>query len=153
MKATLTLIILLCLTAAGAHADWKPWEPFVGAWRGKGTTALGRYDAAVTWKKDLGGRILVRRNVTRYEGRPSHEDLLIVRADGTLADYYDNEGHVIHYACTVDGSRVVCTSTDPGPCFRLTMEPRGQDRYGTRFEIASPGTDEFKVYVEGDLTR
>ena len=91
---------------------------------------------------------------------PSHEDLLVLypEAGALRADYFDNEGHVIHYRATManDGKNATFVSEPaPGaPRFRLSYALLAEDRVRVRFEIAPAGQpDGFKTYVEGTVRR
>jgi hypothetical protein len=68
----------------------------------------------------------------------------------TRADYYDNEGHLIRYAVTVDKGRFVFLS-DPvagQPRFRLTYMIEKPGALKLTFEIAPRGTPEaWKPYI------
>jgi hypothetical protein len=79
----------------------------------------------------LQSRIIVRTNYADYAAtneRPAfrHKDLMIIYCDeaqNLLADYYDSEGHIIHYCGQVNReNEVVFTSipTTSNPRFRLS---------------------------------
>ena len=87
----------------------------------------------------------------------AHGDLLYVYAEsGRLrAIYFDNEGHVIHYAVTSPRANAVAFVSDaavPGPQFRLEYELKDKVMSG-RFLIRMPGEPEFKSYLEWSGTR
>ena len=98
-------------------------------------------------RPELGGKVLVRRNLSG-----AHEDLMVIDPDG--ADYWDNEGHVIHYTVTADGKSAVFLSKEdaPGPRYRLTYVSTGADTVSIKFEIAPPGKP-FQLYLEGKARR
>src|SRR6185312_5181994 len=87
--------------------DWSAWQPLVGEWVADPTPdgATGGSSFAL----DLQKRVLVRKNVADYpKTKQRHDDLMVVYQQGgaTRADYWDNEGHVIHYVATVgDGGK------------------------------------------------
>src|SRR5262249_44579660 len=84
---------LVCL-----HAESFESLAFLqGQWSAEGGSFILR--------PELDGKVLVRHNKS---GR--HEDLMVIY--GSRADYWDNEGHVIHYAVTADGKSAVFLS-DP----------------------------------------
>ena len=66
------------------------------------------------------------------------------------AIYFDNEGHVIHYAVsTPDASTVIFISeaSPSGPQFRLAYELKGSVMRG-KFQMRMPGQAEWKSYLE-----
>src|SRR5260370_1217123 len=76
----------------------------VGEWTGEGSGKPGQGSGSFSLAPDLEGKILIRHNRADYpaaNGRPaiSHRDLMVVyvEANEPRADYYDTEGHVIHY--------------------------------------------------------
>jgi hypothetical protein len=137
-----------------AGPDWEPMRGLLGTWQGNDPArhTTGRFTLA----PDLGGKILVRRNVDDTpQGR--HEDLMIVfRTPGGLrASYYDNEGHVISYAITATADRVELISDDVAgaPRFKLSYDIHGADELAIDFAIAMPGSTEFKHYTGGTVHR
>jgi hypothetical protein len=101
---------------------------------------------------ELDGKILVRRNHSQPAGAKAHEDLMVIHPGG--ADYWDNEGHVIHYAVTADGKSAVFLSREDGagPRFRLTYVSTGANTVSIKFEVAPPGKP-FQTYLEGKAQR
>src|SRR5262249_17039698 len=96
------------------------------------------------------------------KGRPAekHEDLMVIYPEpGSRhfrADYYDSEGHVIHYSVAPNDSGLVfvSSSSSPGPRFRLTYALAENKTVGVKFEIASPGkASQFRTYLEGTVRR
>ena len=79
--------------------------------------------------------------------------------DGLHAEamYFDNEGHVIHYAATwaSDGRSLVMLSfpEDGAPRYRLTWSFAGLDKLALKFDIAPPGSTAFASYAGGVLQR
>jgi hypothetical protein len=70
-----------------------------------------------------------------------------------LADYFDNEGHVIHYSvsASADGNSVTFLSDEaaPGPHFRLTYRKVNENTLTGSFEIARPDKPkDFLKYLE-----
>lgn len=153
--------ILPAVTQQGAPLpDWKAFQFLIGDWVGEGSGSPGQGAGGFTFALELQGRVLVRNNRTEFparQGRPAaiHDDLLVVyqEKDGIKAVYWDNEGHVIHYAVSFapDKSLVFVSGKMPGaPCQRLSYRNLGNDGLGIRFEIAPPDKpDEFKVYLDG----
>ena len=157
MKASLVAAgIMLCSAQAFAQpalpaADWSAWQPLVGEWVADASPdgAVGGFSFAL----DLQKRVLVRKNVADYpKQKVHHEDLMVVYQDGaaTRADYWDNEGHVIHYSVAVsDGGKkyVFLGEAQPGkPRFRLSYTLTSPTKVALSFEIAPPGR-EFKPYI------
>ncbi len=137
----------------------------LGDWVGEGSGAPGEGTGRFTFERSLAGNIVVRRSHSEYpaaEGRPAtvHDDLMVLYPDGRQirADYFDNEGHVIHYtAAFVYATGVVVFDSDATagqPRYRLTYTPLSKDRVSIVFEIAppdKPGT--FAPYVKGTARR
>jgi hypothetical protein len=159
--AALALVAAL-LAAEPSRAGPDPLQALSfleGTWSAEpdATGAAGRFSLA----RELDGRVLVRRNRLEMPARGDrpagvHEDLLVVWPEGGAlrADYWDNEGHVIHYAVepTSDGVRLV--SIGPGPRFRLTYVQVDKGLVEVRFEIAPPDKPEaFAPYLSGRARR
>lgn len=130
--------------------DWKPLQFLIGTWAAQPDPDSG----GTTFVQDLQGRILIRRNFS-LTGGSRHEDLMIIRYDGSTkayrADYLDNEGHIIHYRIDVSAEgRLVFISSAPDnePRYRLTYKASGGDTVDGVFDIAPPGqTREFRTYL------
>ena len=147
---------------APAADPFAPLRFLVGRWQGEDAKGVpGKGSGEFTLRPELGGKVLVRRNVADYpaqNGRPAvhHEDLTTVYPErGELkALYVDNEGHAIHYtvAAAPGGDGAVLLSEGPGPRFRLSYLKQGADRIAIRFEIAPPGKD-FATYLEAGARR
>ena len=133
-----------------------------GEWgSGEGGGVPGKADAgACSFTPDLDGKLLVRRSFADYPasgGRPAlhHEDRMVIYAEnGALkADYWDSEGHVIHYGVETAGDTAIFTSLPaPGPRFRLTYRKRSAVSLDLTFEIAAPGKD-FAPYLHATLLK
>jgi hypothetical protein len=169
-KVVALALVLLAAGSARAESKPDPWSAFrflLGEWVGEGDGAPGKGSGSFTLTPDLGGKVLVRRNRAEYPaagGRPAsvHEDLMVIHPSkhgrGTRAVYFDNEGHVIHYAVTpAEGGSGLTFLSDavPGePRFRLTYTKGEADRVALKFEIAPPGKPEaFKTYIEAQVRR
>jgi hypothetical protein len=99
------LFALVCASAGSAALEppgptWGGWKGLVGNWVAEEGPAAGSFSFAF----DLDGRILVRHN--HAEGRAaggraasSHRDLLVLYPEAAVirGDYWDKEGHAIHY--------------------------------------------------------
>ena len=162
------LCVLGLLAAIGARAQgtdevWKPFQFVMGDWVGAGAGKPGEATGGFSLKPDLGDKILVRRNLNQYPDRDggarvTHEDLMVIYpAQGGSpfrAEYFDNEGHVIHYKVTIGENRLEFLSDGPaaGPRFRLTYERKPDDTVGIDFAIAPPN-QEFHPYLTGTVKR
>ncbi len=168
LLAGLVVSVLLCATGAIAQTippEWKALDSLTGSWAGDGGGAPGQGSGAFSFHSDLQGRILMRTSFAEYpatKDRPAfrHDDLTIVYREGsdTKAIYFDNEGHVIHYAVSAspDGHKILFVSDlQPGaPRYRLTYEKTGENAVHLTFEIAPPGhPDEFRTYVQAAAHR
>jgi hypothetical protein len=147
---------------------WKDLRFLIGEWTGEGGGgSVGPGMGAYSFLPDLGGKILVRRNVADYpaaNGNPAvhHEDTMTVylEADGKVPEaiYFDSEGHVIHYALEVDAAarmvRFVSPALQGQPRYRLTYRESGKDLVAGLFEVAPPGKPEaFNKYMEWTARR
>jgi len=159
-------MLLLTCTVAGqaqqnASPDWSKWQFLIGSWNAAGRGEPGEGAGGFSFAFDLQKRVIIRKSHTDYPAagnRPAfaHDDLMIVYLLGAQfrADYYDNEGHVIHYAIEFSGDGRTCTLvsdlTAAQPRFRLTYSQMKANEVAIKFEIAPPNDPEkFKVYVEG----
>src|SRR5262249_48896292 len=127
--------VLLFATLAAAEPDpFGDWAPLLGTWEARAGEAKGGFSL----ERGLGGKVLVRKNHAEYpaqKDRPAavHDDLMVVYPEGgaTRADYYDSEGHVIHYRVTLEPAqkRVVFLSDAQAgaPRFRLSYDYSGKD--------------------------
>ena len=153
--------LLLSLLLAASPDAWKDFAPLLGEW-----VADKQPDGATggfTLEPAVQGRVLVRRNTADYpksKDRPAshHEDLMVVFHEGgaTRADYFDNEGHVIHYAVTIRDrtARFVSVPSPGAPRFRLTYDWSGANGVNITFEIAPPNSpDAFHPYIRATAHR
>ncbi|MBI1791899.1 MAG: hypothetical protein HYR60_30600 [Acidobacteria bacterium] len=161
---TLTLALLL-LGSLSATDRWDPLRFLIGDWAGAGTGQPGEGTGSFSFRLDLDRKILVRKNRASYPATPqrpafSHEDLMVVypepAGDKLRAIYFDNEGHVIHYAVASSADSVEFLS-DPapaGPRFRLSYRRTGPGKLALKFEIAPPGKPEaFSSYIEATASK
>lgn len=162
------VVLLSTCTVTPVRAEEDAWADFrflIGTWVSEGRPEEGSGRFAL--EPDLGGKILVRRNVAELpaaKGRPAnkHEDLMIVYREpggkSFRASYFDNEGHVIQYAVSSLPDKkglVFLSNPEPsGPRFRLTYTKCEADKVAVKFEIAPPGkAEQFKTYLEGTVRR
>jgi hypothetical protein len=159
-------IVLLSLVALPGQkpADvWAPIEFLLGDWVGEGGGGPGQGSGEFSFRKDLDGKVTIRKNYAEYpatKDRPAlrHDDLMIVYpSSGSLrAIYFDNDGHVINYSLQGAADSVVFLS-DVAPAsqrFRLTYERVSADAVSLKFEIAPPGKpDAFATYIQARVRR
>ena len=110
-----------------------------------------------------GGTALLRRDRTELfstDGKPrtSFEQVMLIYPEGGAlhGDYFDGT-HVIHYvSATIDPGKSVTfnTAATPGPPrFRLTYTAKGADGLTVKFEMAPPGSAEFRTIASGEARR
>ena len=166
VKLTLIAFSFSLLTSGHAKpADESGFEllqPLFGEWIASGETQLGTGQGGFSFRPELNGRVVVRRNVAEYQGGKAagtrHDDLMIIFREGTAAAlraiYFDSEGHVIRYDLSfpAEGKAVFeSESSQPGPKYRLSYSLDGKVLTG-KFEIAIQG-QEFKTYLEWKAQR
>ncbi len=167
----LPVILLLLVTAAVAQElpkdKWGDWQPFLGTWEGAGAGSPGQGSGSFTFLPELQGAVLVRHSYAQYPAtkeKPAyrHDDLMVIYPDPSSkkmrADYWDNEGHVIHYLVELaDGGRRLAMTSDPaqpGPHYRLTYVKTGDNDLKLTFEVAPPAApDKFAIYIEATARR
>jgi hypothetical protein len=167
MRPLLCSILAFPVLALAASSD--PPDPFAGLHflAGEWTaTRSGKTDeatsASFTFARDLGGKVLVRRNHAEYAPRSGekegvvHDDLMVVypEAGSLRAVYFDNEGHVIRYAISTGDGRAAFESESgaPGPRFKLEYERREDGSLAIAFSIAPPGKA-YRPYLSGTAQR
>jgi len=149
-------LLAAALLCAQSKPNWESWQFLIGDWVGEGTGEPGSGTGGFKFELQLDRQILVRQNHAEYpatQNKPaySHQDLMVVYPEGSTwrAVYFDNEGHVIHYAAEFrpDGG-VTFTSTEPasGPRFQLTYTKSAPNKVGIEFAIAPPGKP-FTPYI------
>jgi hypothetical protein len=137
----------------------------LGEWVGEGDGLPGQGIGGSKFYLDLQDRICIRTNYAKFEAtkeRPafSHDDLMVIYQEaGTVrAEYFDNEGHVIHYtaAFSENSNALIFTSESKPtePRFRLTYQKEPDEALKLKFEIAPPGKPEaFSTYIESKLKK
>jgi hypothetical protein len=152
---------------ADKPADWGAAQYLIGDWIGEGGGAPGQGGGSFSFKPDVQGKILVRKNRAEYPASKDraafvHEDLMIVYRDTPEASpraiYFDSEGHTIQYEVQAppDGHAVVFVSAaEPSaPRYRLTYTRVDQDHLKIKFEIAPAGhPEQFASYIEASARR
>jgi hypothetical protein len=161
LLACLSALGMLLTPSAALPPDWSAWRPLAGEWVADVDPKDGA-TGAFSLVPELQGHVLVRRNFAQYpKGHPRagrHEDLMVVYHAGpaTRADYYDSEGHVIHYGVTVEGRRFLFVSDLAAgqPRFRLTYVLTSPSTVALTFEVAAPGKpDAFAPYITATAHR
>ncbi len=134
---------------------WAPVSFLIGEWEATGGGIPGASTGSFSFTPELGGRVLIRRNLSESPGG-RHEDLMMLYGEpqvGLRAIYADDEGHVIHYAVSrSEGPASVEFLSDalPGaPRFRLSYRMNPDSTVSISFDIAPPGSERFKTYVTG----
>ncbi len=143
--------------------QWKRWDFLLGEWEAEGGGQPGQGTSTFSFRVELEGKILVRKNFNDYpatKDRPAihHEDLMVIYPDTdgkrTRAIYWDNEGHVLLYTAELSADGDTLTELSDlllgAPRFRLTYTKGKDGALAVRFDIAPPGKpDAFSTYVSG----
>ena len=133
------------------------WTVLAGEWV---SDDAGQAKGTCGFHFDLDGKVMVRTNrAERTVG--VHKDMMVIYQsaadDGTLANYWDNEGHTIEYSAnwSADGKTLTFLSkAGGGPRFRLIYQVIDADDMKVSFEIAPPGAgNAFKPYTSGKIRR
>ena len=152
---------------AVAQSGAEP-DPFAALAFLEGTwTATSRGAGNVTghyvFRRELDRHILARHAAADSCNGPAgfdcdHGDLFYVFEDGPGAPlkaiYFDNEGHVIHYAVMTPSSNTVefLSEPAPGPRFRLLYTRTGTEMSG-KFQMQMPGQATWNSYLEWSGSR
>ncbi len=143
--------------------NWQALEFLVGDWTGQGGGEPGTGTGGYSFRPELDGQVLVRHSHSEYPNDKTgtvqkHDDLMIVYRESPgeplRAVYFDSEGHVIHYTVTTQPGTAVFESdpTQPGPRYKLSYRSNEKAVDG-KFEIAAPGTSEYKSYLTWASTK
>jgi hypothetical protein len=131
----------------------------LGRWDGVGGGAPGQGAGSATFASGLQDHVIIRDSFAEYPASSTtsavrHDDLMIIFPDaggGIGADYYDSEGHHIHYAVTVPAPQEAVFQSDTvsgAPRFRLTYKLGPAGHLQGEFAIAPPGKpEEFARYL------
>lgn len=145
------------------HSDpFQPISFLLGTWEARtinnpSVTAVGAY----TFQSELNGHVIARHSIgdaAKCKGPADfnceHGDMLYIYADAPNqplhAIYFDNEGHVIHYAVTAltpTSAEFLSDAQLPGPQFRLFYELKDTVMHG-KFQMRMPGQPDWKSYLE-----
>jgi hypothetical protein len=145
-----------------AKADsWAGIRFLLGSWEAKttGGVAQAQVSASYSFRLELRDHVLARHSRSGSCSAPDdfdcqHSDLLYVYPAGTGAAleaiYFDNEGHIIHYAVSTPKPGTVVFLSDPaqpGPQYRLSYTFLAGVMSG-QFEMKMPSQTEFTSYLE-----
>jgi hypothetical protein len=165
MNALRRLLPLVFALSLGAQTSPQPadaWQHLnflQGTWQAKtGEGSAGKVTGTYTFARELKGHILARHSIAAGCTGPEtfdceHGDQFYIfeeRPGQPLkAIYFDNEGHVIHYALsTPDATTAIFLSEPgPGPRFRLIYHLEHAVMSG-KFQMQVPGQDDWKSYLE-----
>jgi hypothetical protein len=156
-------LISVCQFVTGqlTNSEWTKWNHLIGEWVGEGNGEPGKGNGSFSFKTDLNGKIIMRKNHTVFpESEKSkeliHDDLLIVyhQAEGAPEEalYLDNEGNTIKYMVSYAEKAIILTSEKSAdkPRFRLSYETIDAKTVIVKFEMASPqAPDQFRIYLAG----
>jgi hypothetical protein len=148
--------------ALSAPAD--PWNALAfleGTWDAhtQAGSAGAQGNGTYAFESELKHHVLVRRSGSAACKGPAnfdceHSDLLYIYQETEnqplKAIYFDNEGHVIHYAVSTPDSSTamfISEASPSGPQFRLVYELKDHVMWG-RFQTRLPGQVEWKSYLE-----
>jgi hypothetical protein len=147
-------------------ANWNSCKFLLGEWIGEGGGNVpGQGEGGSKFYFDLQDRILVRTNYSVFPATKdrlafTHNDLMIIyqESGATRADYFDNEGHVIHYTAEFSKDQDILTFTSEikpsEPRFRLTYLKEPGNKLRLKFEFAPPGKPEaFAMYIEAVMKK
>jgi hypothetical protein len=154
-------------SAQKAAGNLDPLKFLVGDWIGEGGGEPGQGTGGFSFREDLQGKILVRKNYSEYpatKDKPAyrHDDFMVVYYDDTSSSfravYFDNEGHHIEYRVQVAEDGKSCTMESApsagAPSYRLTYNAAEAGRLKIKFEIAPPGIPaQFKPYIDATARR
>lgn len=156
------LAVLLTLAAPARADDLSQLRFLLGEWTAVDSAAgeSGRFAFTLA----VQDHVMLRANEATYAAtsqRPAsrHDDLMVIYPDGgsLKADYFDNEGHVIHYAVQPRGADAVVFvsgAKTSEPRYRLSYSMGADGVLEGTFEIAPPGSaSAFKPYLSWKARR
>jgi len=144
---------------AAEPSELKPFGFLVGEWVASGSGQPGASSGIAVFARGLQDQVILRNSYAEYppaDGRPAsrHDDLMViysVSGVGARADYYDSEGHVIHYILTspAPGQAVFLSEAHAGePRFRLSYTLEANGVLNGEFAVAPAGAqDAFQTYL------
>ena len=167
VTAPLLFATALSSLAQSPAVDWGPLNFLLGDWVGEGSSEVGQGTGGSSFSLDLQKRVMVRRNRAAYRATKDrqtyvHDDLMIIYRDSEKgpfrAIFFDNEGHVIHYAIQVspdeNSFQFLSDALPNRPRFRFTYTKSGPNILDINFEMAPPGKpDSFSQFIGGRIHR
>jgi len=140
---------------------WMGLRFLLGSWEAKttGGVAQAQASAGYAFRQELRDHILARHSRSGACSAPDdfdcqHSDLLYIYPAATgqtfEAIYFDNEGHVLHYAVSIPKPGTAVFLSDPaqtGPQYRLSYNFLDGVMSG-QFEMKMPGQTDFTSYLE-----
>lgn len=158
-----TLVTFPCLAQNASVPSADPLKALAfleGTWDANvQANAAIKQAGTYSFGRELNGHILARHATSDPACKApadfdcAHSDLLYVFQDAPgsalKADYFDNEGHVIHYdvSMTAPNSVMFLSAPGPGPQFRLSYELTAGVMTG-KFQMHMPGQSEWHTYLE-----
>ena len=174
-KSTIVIqvFILLLFACSGIFSQnnpgdttWSQWQSLIGTWKGNNSGEPGQGEGYFTFGFELNGNVLIRKGHTVFPGHENqpariHDDILVIYKDTSAvpdkADYFDSEGHVLHYYITYNGNSTIVLTSIPvkdNPVFRLTLIKMDNLTTDIKFEYAmQKNPEDFKIHVEGVVTK
>ena len=137
----------------------EPLTFLLGEWEAAGGGQPGQGTGTAAFARSLQDRVIIRTSYAEYPASKTapasrHDDLMVIYAgegERIRADYYDNEGHIIHYTVTaaVPGeASFVSDAISGAPRFRLSYKLGADGLLKGEFAIAPPGKpDTFARYL------
>jgi len=156
--AAVSMILAASVAQAAALADLEPYTFLLGKWPSVGSGQPGQGSGAAEFTLSLQDRVIMRSSHAEYPAtsdkpKSRHDDFMIIYATSPAhvrADYYDSEGHLIHYVASAPapGEAVFVSEPAPGePIFRLSYKLDAGVLKG-KFEMAAPNAPgDFKPYL------
>ncbi len=148
----------------------NPWDQLqflIGDWSSPVSGQPGQgASGSTSFSYDLDHKIMIRRSRAEFAPQPGeakglvHDDLVIIyQQPGETqlrAIYFDNEGHIIHYALEFPAGKqaVVFESEESkvSPRARLVYELAANGALTIEFSVAAPG-GELLSHVKGTVIR
>jgi len=151
---------LTVIAVDGLHAQQAdplaPLRFLVGDWEAVNSPA--GESGGFSFSLGVQNHVMMRANHAVYEAtatRPAsrHDDLMVIFTEGDVlkADYFDNEGHVIHYDVASKRDREAVFHSAPttkAPGYRLSYVLMPEGLLKGQFEVSPPGDREtFTPYL------
>ncbi len=160
LMALAGLLLAQVQSAAGEPLQLSAADFLIGEWAAPDPGQGPNKGGTSSIQPDLQTKILLRRDHVVLREGGTMDLMMPIYIDGgkLCADFYDSEGHAIHYAAAeiVPHHRISFVSEGPdvAPAFRLTYELIAKDELAINFEIAPPGASRiFKTFSSGHVKR